>query len=62
MSSPFKPKTDSLKFDSFIESLREIGSNLLDPRTGENTKYDMQDAVLSAFSLFFTQSRSFLVH
>jgi len=62
MSSPFKPKADSLKFDCLIKNLREIGDNLLDPRTGKNTKYDMQDAVLSAFSLFFTQSRSFLNH
>ena len=62
MSSPFKPKADSLKFDCLIKNLKEIGENLLDPRTGENGKYKMQDAVLSAFSLFFTQSRSFLVH
>jgi len=62
MSYPFASKIDSLKFDSLVESLKEIGRNLLDPRTGENTKYEMQDAVLSAFSLFFTQSPSFLAH
>ncbi len=62
MSSPFTPKADSLKFEYLIKSLRDIGENLLDPRTGENTKYEMSDAVLSAFSLFFTQSCSFLAH
>lgn len=62
MSYPFAPKVACLKFDSLIENLTEIGTNLPDPRTGENTKYEMQDAVLSAFSLFFTQSPSFLAH
>lgn len=62
MSHPFSPKTERLKFDSLIESLKEIAENLFDHRTGKNGKYEMQDAVLSAFSLFFTQSRSFLAH
>jgi len=59
MSHPFSPKTERLKFDSLIESLKEIAENLFDHRTGKNGKYEMQDAVLSAFSLFFTQSRFF---
>ena len=60
MSIPFEFKTDSLKFDSLINNLKEVSSTLPDPRTGSNGQYTMQDAVLSAFSVFFTQSPSFL--
>jgi hypothetical protein len=31
-------------------------------RTGSNTRYEMRDAALAAFSVFFTQSPSFLSH
>ena len=60
MSIPFEFKTDSLKFDSLIDNLKEVSSTLPDPRTGSNGQYTMKDAVLSAFSVFFTQSPSFL--
>jgi hypothetical protein len=40
--------------------LKKIGASLPDPRTGMNGQYTMKDAVLSAFSVFFTQSPSFL--
>ena len=60
MSAPFEFKTDRLKFDSLINELKEIGAGLPDPRTGTNGQYAMKDAVLSAFSIFFTQSPSFL--
>ena len=60
MSNPFEPKTDLLKFDSLIGDLKETSENLPDPRPGSNTVYDMKDAALSAFSVFFTQSPSFL--
>ena len=33
-----------------------------DSRTGSNTRYQMRDAALAAFSVFFTQSPSFLSH
>jgi len=33
---------------------------LPDKRTGKNTRYGMEDAALSAFSVFFTQTPSFL--
>lgn len=33
-----------------------------DLRTGSNTQYEIRDAALSAFSVFFTQSPSFLAH
>jgi hypothetical protein len=60
MSTPFESKTDRLKFDSLIDKLKKIGASLPDPRTGMNGQYTMKDAVLSAFSVFFTQSPSFL--
>lgn len=33
-----------------------------DRRTGSNTRYSLRDAALGAFSVFFTQSPSFLAH
>jgi len=60
MGIPFEFKTDRLKFDSLIDSLKEVSSTLPDSRTGSNGQYTMKDAVLSAFSVFFTQSPSFL--
>ena len=60
MSIPFEFKTDRLKFDKLIDNLKEVGVTLPDSRTGSNGQYTMKDAVLSAFSVFFTQSPSFL--
>ena len=60
MSIPFEFKMDRLKFDSLIDDLKETGATLPDPRTGTNRQYAMKDAVLAAFSIFFTQSPSFL--
>jgi len=37
-------------------------SSLPDKRTGKNTRYGMEDAALSAFSVFFTQTPSFLAY
>ena len=44
---------------SFLE--QAIGE-FPDSRTGSNTRYTMRDAALAAFSVFFTQSPSFLAH
>lgn len=41
----------------FLEGLSE---NMIDPRKGKNTKYEIRDGLLSAFSVFFTQNPSFL--
>ena len=49
-------------FDSVISSLRQTLALLPDKRTGKNTSYRMEDAGLSAFGVFFTQSPSFLEH
>ncbi|NEO74611.1 MAG: hypothetical protein F6K52_35435 [Moorea sp. SIO3H5] len=49
-------------FDSVVRSLRQTLAALPDKRTGKNTSYTMEDAGLSAFGVFFTQSPSFLDH
>lgn len=43
-----------------ISSLRITISSLPDNRTGANIRYSMEDIVLAAFSVFLTQSPSFL--
>jgi hypothetical protein len=51
-----------LAFDSLIEKFHRVLDGLPDGRTGQNTTYSTKDAALSAFSVFFTQSPSFLAH
>ncbi|OLP18727.1 hypothetical protein BST81_09090 [Leptolyngbya sp. 'hensonii'] len=48
-------------FNEVVDSFRQVLSSLPDKRTGRNTPYGMEDAALSAFSLFFTQTPPFLV-
>lgn len=45
---------------SQIRHLRQVFAGWPDRRTGTNTQYSMEDIGLSAFSVFFTQSPSFL--
>ena len=52
--------TPKCKFDSLIGFFRNVLQKLPDKRTGKNTRYGMEDAALSAFSVFFTQTPSFL--
>ena len=47
-------------FDTVVGSVRQRLSSLPDKRTGKNTRYGMEDAALSAVSVFFTQAPSFL--
>ncbi len=49
-------------FNTLFEFLEEEIKKFPDNRTGENNKYEIRDAVLSGFSVFFTQSPSFLQH
>jgi hypothetical protein len=49
-------------FDQLIGRLRDCLGALPDKRTGANTQYTMENIGLSAFSVFFTQSPSFLSH
>jgi len=45
-----------------MNELRQVISQFPDKRTGQNTTYCMEDIALGAFSVFFTQSASFLAH
>ncbi|MEA3282787.1 MAG: hypothetical protein U9Q68_09605, partial [Euryarchaeota archaeon] len=48
--------------DQIIKSLRSVIRSFPDERTGKNSTYTMEDIVLSAFSVFFIQSPSFLAY
>jgi len=49
-------------FDAIVGCFRQVLKALPDKRTGKNTRYGMEDAALSAFSVFFTQNPSFLAY
>lgn len=50
-------------FDQVIKQIGEVMEQLPDDRKASNrTTYSIKDAVLSAFSVFFMQSSSFLAH
>lgn len=48
------------RFDELIQRWRTVASSLPDPRTGDNTQFELADIALSAFGVFFTQCPSFL--
>lgn len=50
------------RFSDLIGSLRGVLAGLPDRRQGKNLSYAMEDFGLGAFSVFFTQSPSFLAH
>jgi len=58
MSYPFS-KTGKLTFEELLHQLHVVSEQLPDLRTDDVT-YKMSDAALGAFSIFFTQSPSFL--
>lgn len=49
-------------WDGLLKQTRQTLGGLPDRRTGDNCKYSMEDIGLGAFSVFFTQSPSFLSH
>ena len=49
-------------FDEMVDELHHCFEKLPDYRTGANTQYEIKDAALSAFGIFFTQSASFLAY
>ena len=51
-----------LMVDTLIDHLRHVCRQLPDPRNGSNTQYSLDDIAMSAFSVFFMQSPSFLDH
>ena len=55
-------KKASENFSILLESLKTVARKFPDKRTGKNSVYSMEDITLSAFSLFFLQSPSFLKH
>ena len=58
MSVPFGPVT--LTLNDITRQLRRTFAQFTDPRRGKNTRYTLIDAGLSAFSVFFMPSPSFL--
>lgn len=50
------------KFSQFINLFQERLEKFPDKRKGKNKQYEMRDAGLSAFGVFFTQSPSFLAY
>ena len=52
----------ALTFDDMVTLFHERLDRLPDRRTGKNTQYSVKDAALGGFSVFFTQSASFLAH
>jgi hypothetical protein len=50
----------TLTLGDITQKMRETFQDFVDPRTGKNKMYSMGDAALSAFSIFFMQSPSFL--
>lgn len=50
------------RVDELVKQVHATFEGLPDARRGKNTVYEMKDAALSAFSVFFTQSPSFLAH
>src|SRR5512134_167193 len=58
MSVPFGSAV--LTLDDITKRIRRTFAQFTDPRQGKNTRYTLVDAGLSAFSVFFMQSPSFL--
>ena len=55
-------KLEELKIAHLIKGLEQSCEGFPDLRTGKNSKYEIRDVGMSAFSVFFTQSPSFLAH
>jgi hypothetical protein len=49
-----------ISFEMMAQQLRIASHNFPDKRTGSNIQYSIEDIALSGFSVFFTQSPSFL--
>ena len=49
-------------FTSWFSDFLQILESLPDQITGKNIRYGMEDVALSAFSIFFTQTPSFLAY
>ena len=49
-------------FGTMIEELHGGFEKLPDYRTGENTQYEIKDAAMGGYSIFFAQSASILAY
>ncbi|MBN6740779.1 ISNCY family transposase, partial [Acidithiobacillus sp. MC6.1] len=62
MACPVVSPQQALRMPQQIAVLRELARSFPDSRTGKNRIYLMEDALLGAFSVFYTQCASFLAH
>lgn len=53
---------EQLRLGQLIKELKQVFDDFPDERTGKNSQYEMVDAGLGAFSVFFIQCASFLEH
>jgi hypothetical protein len=53
-------KSAEFTFDNMVKYFRQTIAGFPDRRTGSNSRYRIEDVALAAFSVFFTQSPSFL--
>ena len=53
---------EQLRLGQLIKELRQVFDKFPDQRRGKNSQYEMADAGLGAFSVFFIQCASFLEH
>ena len=51
-----------LKLPRMIKGLEQVFEQFPEHRTGKNSQYDLADAGMGVFSVFFTQSPFFLAH
>jgi hypothetical protein len=54
--------TKRVKFQEMMDSLGRSFEGMPDRRKGQNTQYEIRDAGMSAFSVFYMQSPSFLAY
>ena len=54
--------TKQITFTSLLDIFKGVAASFQDYRTGQNRQYKMEEIALSAFSIFFTQSPSFLAY
>ena len=62
MTSRSKSLNQAGSLDTLVQSFRRVLEELPDKRAGKNKRYGMEDAALSAFGVFFSQSPSFLAY
>ena len=62
MACPVVSPQQALRMPEQIAVLRALARDFPDNRTGKNCTYRMEDALLGAFSVFYTQCPSFLTH